>query len=183
MKKTIIFITIIFTAYYVRPGVLYSSIDEKDFEEIESSLRTGDFEVKMQTMQQIKKSDLSLEDVQRLLASVVHHEDIRLQLYALRILFEHGDTGVLEILFSYLSDPRTDRNVKLRVLLLVESLQDEESMYRLKTLIEQENDVQVKIALIKAFLTVMPLDEVDKKILPSFKHILRRGALRLRRAF
>ncbi len=175
--KNIIFYTILFfLIWHCSINQVFAFIDKGDFDEIKRQLNEEDFQTKIQAMRKIQKSGLSLEDVSQLLETAVSSDDIRIQLFAFRILYEHGDKSIIDQLFSYLSDPLVGQNTKLRIIYFIKGLKDESIIYRLKPLIFDEQDDIVRIGMLNVFFSITPLESAEEKLVQIIKTYLKEGS-------
>lgn len=150
-------------------------MEKKDIPEIMEALKNSDFFTQLSALKKVRKSGLSLKEIQTVLEPVRASHDVRIRLLALRILYENGDKGILALLIEYLTDPYEKRNIKLQVLSTINDLQEDTLVEQLLPLIHEEKDVAVKIALLKTVLHKGALKSSRETIVPILEEFLSKG--------
>jgi len=171
-KAKIIFILLgLFVLINVRSS--FAFIDEKEYDTIKETLRTGDMVERLRQLKRIEAVGLEQEAMRELLMTVFESDDIRIVTIAVGILYNHGDHKAIDHLFRFIDGPYSN-NVKVRAIKAIVMLGGTLYTERLCSYFNPEQDADIVLAIAEGVMTDLPGDFYEE-ILNSLKMILMEG--------
>lgn len=175
MKYNLFLLGILFVSFFANICNVNAFLSQGEKQKIEEELLSGEPALQVRAMQRLVESGIEAEEIKNMLVTVLDDPDMRLRMYAMRMLYKMGYREYLEPFFSMLEEENVSSNAKLRIIRGLINLEDEEIAHRLASRAINAKEDQMQLHLIKGLTKTSRYVLFDPQIQELLKDFLREG--------